>query len=144
MGRSVCATKSSCTFFGTCSSALDHDCCQRTTARKTPATSHGMGSWRGIDQEFCDPCRHLQECPGARACAFWAILGPCLGEPQREWFLTFLGPKNAKKHSKALFWLLRGRCPKSLKKHSVAHFQAWARGHSCKWRQGSQQELTNF
>ena len=27
-------------------------CCHRTTARKTPATSHGVGSWRGIDQEL--------------------------------------------------------------------------------------------
>ena len=26
--------------------------CQGTIARKTPATSHGMGSWRGIDQEL--------------------------------------------------------------------------------------------
>ena len=26
-------------------------CCQRTTARKTPATSHGVGSGRGVDQE---------------------------------------------------------------------------------------------
>ena len=25
-------------------------CCQRTIAGKTPATSHGMGSWQGIDQ----------------------------------------------------------------------------------------------
>ena len=27
-------------------------CCQRTTARKTLATFHGMGSWRGVDQEL--------------------------------------------------------------------------------------------
>ena len=26
--------------------------CQRTIARKTPVTSNGMGSWRGIDQEL--------------------------------------------------------------------------------------------
>ena len=29
-------------------------CCQRTTARKTPATSHGVGSWRGVDQELAN------------------------------------------------------------------------------------------
>ena len=29
-------------------------CCQRTTARKTPATSHGVGSWQGADQELAN------------------------------------------------------------------------------------------
>ena len=29
-------------------------CCQRTTARKTPATSHGVGSRRGVDQELAN------------------------------------------------------------------------------------------
>ena len=28
--------------------------CQRTIARKTPATSHRVGSWRGIDQELAN------------------------------------------------------------------------------------------
>ena len=39
--------------------------------------------------------------------AFWAILGTCLGVPQRvlfECFLAFLGPKTAKKHSKSTLW----------------------------------------
>ena len=29
-------------------------CCERTVARKTPATSHGVGSWRGVDQELAN------------------------------------------------------------------------------------------
>ena len=31
-------------------------CCQRTTAKKTPATSREMGSWRGVDQLLSNPC----------------------------------------------------------------------------------------
>ena len=64
--------------------------------------------------------------------AFWAILGTCLGVPQRvlfECFLAIFGPKNAKKQSKKLFGALRGRslrCPKLPKKHSGGHFQARA------------------
>ena len=52
--------------------------------------------------------------------AFWAILGTCLGVPQRvlfECFLAFLGPKNAKKHSKSTLWghseAGAQNCPKS-------------------------------
>ena len=62
--------------------------------------------------------------------AFWAILGTCLGVPQRvlfECFLAFLGPKKTPKSTqKALFGALRGRCPKLPKKHSEGHFQARA------------------
>ena len=46
--------------------------------------------------------------------AFWAILGTCLGVPQRvpfECFLAFLGPKNPQK---------------ALKKHSLGHSEAGA------------------
>ena len=32
----------------------DVRCFQRTTARKTLATSHGVGSWRGVDQELAN------------------------------------------------------------------------------------------
>ena len=31
---------------------ISFGCCQRTTARKTPATFHGMRSWRWLDQEL--------------------------------------------------------------------------------------------
>ena len=47
--------------------------------------------------------------------AFWAILGTCLGVPQRmlfECFLAFLGPKNAKKHSKSTLWGTPRQVPK--------------------------------
>ena len=42
-------------------------CCQRTTARKTPVTSDGVGSRRGVDQELAN---------------FWATLctKSCLGD----------------------------------------------------------------
>ena len=51
--------------------------------------------------------------------AFWAILGTCLGVPQRvlfECFLTFLGPKNAKKHSKNTLWGTPRQVPKIAQK----------------------------
>ena len=35
-------------FWSLCSGA------EKTTARKTPATSHGVGSWRGVDQELAN------------------------------------------------------------------------------------------
>ena len=50
--------------------------------------------------------------------AFWAILGPCLGVPQRvlfECFLAFFGPKN---------------CQKALEKHSLGHSEAGAQNCS--------------
>ena len=57
-------------------------------------------------------------------------------------WLAFFSPKNAKKQPKSTLWgALRARCPRTLKKHSVAHFPAWAAGHSCKWRLGSQPTL---
>ena len=41
-------------------------CCQRTTPRKTPGTSHGMGSRRGSDQELTNFWATLctKSCPG--------------------------------------------------------------------------------
>ena len=51
--------------------------------------------------------------------AFWAILGTCLGVPQRvlfECFLAFLGPKNAKKHSKSTLWGTPRQVPKIAQK----------------------------
>ena len=65
------------------------------------------------------------------------------------------GPESAPRKAFECFWQLSGfwvlfepqkcqkafraRCPKALKKHSVVgHFPAWASGHSCKWRPGSQ------
>ena len=48
--------------------------------------------------------------------AFWAILGTCLGVPQRvlfECFLAFLGPENAKKHSLGHSEAGAQNCPKS-------------------------------
>ena len=51
--------------------------------------------------------------------AFWAILGTCLGVPQRvlfECFLTFFGPKNAKKHSKSTLWGTPRQVPKIAQK----------------------------
>ena len=47
--------------------------------------------------------------------AFWAILGTCLGVPQRvlfECFLAFLGPKKTKKHSKNTLWGTPRQVPK--------------------------------
>ena len=47
--------------------------------------------------------------------AFWAILGTCLGVPQRvlfECFLAFLGPKHAKKHSQSTLWGTPRQVPK--------------------------------
>ena len=51
--------------------------------------------------------------------AFWAILGTCLGVPQRvlcECFLAFLGPKKAKKHSKSTLWGTPRQVPKIAQK----------------------------
>ena len=51
--------------------------------------------------------------------AFWAILGTCLGVPQRvlfECFLAFFGPKNAKKHSKSTLWGTPRQVPKIAQK----------------------------
>ena len=51
--------------------------------------------------------------------AFWAILGTCLGVPQRvlfECFLAFFGPKNAKKHSKGTLWGTPRQVPKIAQK----------------------------
>ena len=51
--------------------------------------------------------------------AFWAILGTCLGVPQRvlfESFLTFFRPKNAKKHSKNTLWGTPWQVPKIAQK----------------------------
>ena len=50
---------------------------------------------------------------------FWAILGTCLGVPQRvlfKCFLAFLGPKNAKKHSKSTLWGTPRQVPKIAQK----------------------------
>ena len=67
---------------------------------------------------------------------FWAPASKCPKECFLSGFWHFWAQETPKSTQKALFGALRGRCPKSLKKHSVGHFQA--RGHSCKWRQGSQ------
>ena len=51
--------------------------------------------------------------------AFWAILGTCLGVPQRvlfECFLAVLSPKNAKKHSKSTLWGTPRQVPKIAQK----------------------------
>ena len=51
--------------------------------------------------------------------AFWAILGTCLGVPQRVLFgsfLAFLGPKTAKKHSKSTLWGTPRQVPKIAQK----------------------------
>ena len=51
--------------------------------------------------------------------AFWAILGTCLGVPQRvlfECFLAFFGPKNDKKHSKSTLWGTPRQVPKIAQK----------------------------
>ena len=51
--------------------------------------------------------------------AFLAILGTCLGVPQRvlfECFLAFFGPKNAKKHSKSTLWGTPRQVPKIAQK----------------------------
>ena len=51
--------------------------------------------------------------------AFWAILGTCLGVPQRvlfECFLAFFGPKNTKKHSKSTLWGTPRQVPKIAQK----------------------------
>ena len=106
---------------------------------------------RGIPCFFghfsCDPSRHLQECPGARAgkCpteCFLSVFG-CLPQSAPKsafWvrFGTFWAKKTPKSTEKELFGALRGKYPKALKKHSVGHFPAWALGHFCKWQPGSQ------
>ena len=51
--------------------------------------------------------------------AFRAILGTCLGVPQRvlfECFLAFFGPKNVKKHSKSTLWGTPRQVPKIAQK----------------------------
>ena len=51
--------------------------------------------------------------------AFWAILGTCLGVPQRvlfECFSAFLGPKNVEKHSKSTLWGSPRQVPKIAQK----------------------------
>ena len=51
--------------------------------------------------------------------AFWAILGTCLGVPQRvlfECFLAFFEPKNAQKHSKSTLWGTPRQVPKIAQK----------------------------
>ena len=50
--------------------------------------------------------------------AFWAILGTCLGVPQRVLLsaFAFLGPKNAKKHSKSTLWGTPRQVPKIAQK----------------------------
>ena len=51
--------------------------------------------------------------------AFWAILGTCLGVPQRvlfECFLAFFGPENAKKDSKSTLWGTSRQVPKTAQK----------------------------
>ena len=70
--------------------------------------------------------------PGAESAprsAFWAILGTCLGVPQRvlfECFLAFFGPKNAKKHSKSTLWGTPRQVPKIAQKALRGHFPARA------------------
>ena len=59
---------------------------------------------------------------GPRSAFFWAILGTCLGVPQRvlfECFLAFLGPKNAKKHSKSTLWGTPRQVPKIAQKKAL-------------------------
>ena len=56
-------------------------CCQKSTARKTPAISHGLESWRGIDQELINfratlctnSCLAISCCfsPGESAYKIW-------------------------------------------------------------------------
>ena len=77
--------------------------------------------------------------------AFWAILGTCLGVPQRvlfECFLAFfLGLKTPKSTQKALFGALRGRrqVPKIAQKALRGALSGpGPKKHSCKWRPGSQ------
>ena len=81
-----------------------------------------------LEASDCDPDRHLQECSGAPAwkCptewSFWAILGTCLGVPQRVLFKCFLalfGSKNAKKHSKSTLWGTPRQVPKIAQKEKA-------------------------
>ena len=73
---------------------------------------------------------------------FRAPASECSKECFLSAFWRFLGPKSAqkalKKHSKSTLWSTPRQVPEIAQKHSVGHFQARARGHSCKWRQGSQ------
>ena len=97
---------------------------------------------------FGDPSRHLQECflgPGPESAprsALWAILGTCLGVPQRvlfECFLAFFGPKNAKKHSKSTLCCTPRQVPKIAQRELQGALSGpGPKKHSCKWRPGSQ------
>ena len=74
--------------------------------------------------------------------AFWAILGTCLGVPQRVLFecsLAFFRPekrqKALKKHSLGHSEAGAQNCPKST---PGGTFRPGPQKHSCKWRPGSQ------
>ena len=78
------------------------------------------------------------KCPRS---AFWAILGTCLGVPQRvlfECFLAFLGPKHAKKHSKSTLWGTPRQVPKIAQKALRGALSGPGPKSTCKWRPGSQ------
>ena len=94
---------------------------------------------------FLDPCRHLQECSGARAgrCLtecfleyFWAPASECPKECFLCAFWLFLG--GPKKHSNSTLWGTPRQVPESTQKALCGHFLARAPEHSCIWRQGSQ------
>ena len=115
------------------------DCHRSKDALQLTSSTNDMGMplrlRLGADevQKFAIPAAIYRSAFRARAfprSAFWAILGTCLGVPQRvlfECFLAFFGPKKRQKSTqKALFGALRGRCPKLPKKHSGGHFQARA------------------
>ena len=89
-----------------------------------PSEPHGEASHSGNSLELRSrpPFTGVLLGPGPESAprsAFWAILGTCLGVPQRvlfECFLAFLGPENAKKHSKSTLWGTPRQVPKIAQK----------------------------
>ena len=82
------------------------------------------------------------KCPTECLLSAFAKLGTWVGVPQGVLFGTLGAQKAPKSTQKTLFGALRARCPKALKKHSVGHFPAWSPGHSCKWRLGSKDKIS--